>query len=242
MRKPIRLTIFIIVSLLCSFAVLNPLEYSYFKIENKNIPFLLLLLSALLIPMGLMLSSLFLRTKLKIENKITFFGQNPKCCCLLLILPVLCLSIVGMHNNHGINPHLLGFFFGLVIMIYVLMEEYGWRGYLQEELAISNEWLRAIIIGAIWYLWHWSFVSNPDVKSNLIFLAVMIAGSLAIGKIADTTKSIAICGFAHAMGSISFTSPLIVNSIPLTKRLIIVSVCVITLIFMDKKWGLFSNK
>jgi len=40
---------------------------------------------------------------------------------------------IGVQNKYGINTHLYGLIAAFGSFIYCIMEEYGWRGYLQEE-------------------------------------------------------------------------------------------------------------
>jgi membrane protease YdiL (CAAX protease family) len=68
---------------------------------------------------------------------------------LLLIIPVITLSIVGINNSYGISPELYGFIAGSGSFIYCIFEEYGWRGYLQDELNGLKSWKRYLLIGSL---------------------------------------------------------------------------------------------
>ena len=92
------------------------------------------------------------------------------------IVPVFVFGILGIPNSSKINPHLLGSIVGLFLIFYALFEEYGWRGYLQDELGDIAEWKRILIIGTLWYLWHLSFLNNPDILVNLKFWGIMLLG------------------------------------------------------------------
>jgi uncharacterized protein len=61
---------------------------------------------------------------------------------------------------------------------------------LEEELKGTRAWLRILIISLLWYVWHLSFIGNPDFLGNLKFFCFLTLGSWGIGKIIQLTKSI----------------------------------------------------
>ena len=66
------------------------------------------------------------------------------------------------------------------------MEEFGWRGYLQNEFSYLKPIKKYFLIGFIWYLWHLSFLTNTIIKDNLFFCAV---DQVYLYKRTDTWKS-----------------------------------------------------
>jgi membrane protease YdiL (CAAX protease family) len=52
----------------------------------------------------------------------------------MIALPILLFTIFGANNNLDLNRHYYGFIIGLSLALYGICEEYGWRGYLQNEL------------------------------------------------------------------------------------------------------------
>jgi len=67
------------------------------------------------------------------------------------------LGFHGVPNDLGIGPRIFGSLLGLLIVIYALGEEIGWRGFMHDRLANRAIWLRAVIISVPWYLWHLPF-------------------------------------------------------------------------------------
>lgn len=45
--------------------------------------------------------------------------------------------------------------------IYSLGEEFGWRHYLQNATHGLNPWGRYVLIGCLWFFWHYSFTNDP---------------------------------------------------------------------------------
>jgi len=106
------------------------------------------------------------------------------------IIPVLLLLIIGVDNKQGDNTHYFGLIAGLSTFIYCFFEEIGWRGYLGQELKDMAELKRVLIIASLWYLWHLSFLRNPDLIQNVIFFGWLVLGSWGLGKIIKLTKSL----------------------------------------------------
>ncbi|WP_317167132.1 CPBP family intramembrane glutamic endopeptidase [Winogradskyella wichelsiae] len=121
-------------------------------------------------------------------------------------------------------------------LLYCIMEEYGWRGYLQEELKTLKPWKKYLLIGTIWYLWHLTFLTKATVGENLFFFGMMIIGSWGIGQVAELTKSIIASACFHLIIQIMMFNPLIKNGINGTEKLIILIISVGIWILIMKKW------
>ena len=122
------------------------------------------------------------------------------------------------------------------------MEEWGWRGYLQEELKNLKIWLKYLIIGFVWYIWHLSFLTEASVGDNLFFLAMMFFGSWGIGQVAEITKSILASACFHLIIQIMMFNALIKNGIDGTEKLIILGVSVSLWFVIIKKWEKENTK
>jgi len=48
-------------------------------------------------------------------------------------------------NEFELDSHLYGFIAIIATLVYCIMEEYGWRGYLQEELKPLKSWKTYLI-------------------------------------------------------------------------------------------------
>lgn len=84
----------------------------------------------------------------------------------------------------------------LNLIFYSLLEEVGWRGYLQGELKDMNHPLRVFVIGTMWFLWHITVGLN---LASLAFYGVLLFGSWGIGNIAHDTRSLIACACFHTL-------------------------------------------
>jgi len=116
------------------------------------------------------------------------------------------------------------------------MEEYGWRGYLQEELKELKPWKKYLIIGFIWYLWHLTFLTKASLGDNLFFLGMMILGSWGIGQVAESTKSILASACFHMIIQIMMLNALIKDGIDGTEKIIILGISIVIWFVIIKKW------
>ena len=89
---------------------------------------------------------------------------------------------------------LLGF------IVYSLLEEMGWRGYLQGELMDMNNTLRIFVIATMWFLWHLDLTFD---WGSLIFYGLLLLGSWGIGIMARDTRSLLVCACFHMLFNFS---------------------------------------
>ena len=167
---------------------------------------------------------------------MSLFGTSRTKSILLIILPIIVLTIIGINSSAKLNPNIYGFIVAISIFIYCVFEEYGWRGYLQDELSVLKPWKRYLLIGFLWYLWHLPFVANTNIIDNLMFLAIMIAASWGIGQIAVATKSIIACAAFHFAGNIFMANQLIKNEFEGNSKMIAVGIILILSILITSKW------
>lgn len=183
---------------------------------------------------GALLAIYFLKKHRKTE--ITLFGTSKLKSLLMAIIPIIILTIIGVKNEFDLDSHLYGFIAITTTLLYCIMEEYGWRGYLQEELKTIKPWQKYVAIGFSWYLWHLTFLTQATVGDNLFFLAMMIFGSWGIGQVAESTKSILASACFHLIIQIMMFNALIKNGIDGTEKLIILGVSVSLWFVIIKKW------
>ncbi|MFD2581952.1 CPBP family intramembrane glutamic endopeptidase [Pedobacter vanadiisoli] len=107
--------------------------------------------------------------------------------------PVILIGAVS-YIQHGSFPFLLLF----TVLLYGLLEEIGWRGFLQEQLKHLPKLQSVILITVLWFVWHLNFELTT---SNLIFFAVLFFGTWGIGKVYSSTHSLlAVAGF-HSLNN-----------------------------------------
>ncbi|EFK56354.1 CPBP family intramembrane glutamic endopeptidase [Sphingobacterium spiritivorum] len=84
------------------------------------------------------------------------------------------------------------------ILIYGLLEEIGWRGFLQRELKPLPEFLNILLVATLWFIWHLNFDLT---SSNLLFFGILVLGSWGIGKVADNTFSLLAVSAIHSLNN-----------------------------------------
>jgi len=109
------------------------------------------------------------------------------------IFPVILIGTVS-YIQHEEFPFILLF----TVLVYGLLEEIGWRGFLQEQLKNLSKLQSIIIIAVLWFVWHLNFEFTI---SNMIFLGILFLGTWGIGKVYSSTYSLlAVAGF-HSLNN-----------------------------------------
>lgn len=114
------------------------------------------------------------------------------------------------------------------ILIYGLLEEIGWRGFLQQQLKPLPEILNIFIVAILWFVWHLNF---DFTSSNLLFFGILILGSWGIGKVANQTYSLLAVSAFHSLNNF-FPD---MNTIKVLLVLCLISIWVIALIIRKKQ-------
>lgn len=96
-------------------------------------------------------------------------------------------------------------FSGIINSIFTTFEEYGWRGFLFEELSFLGYLKSNIFIGIVWGIWHipliiqgLNFSNNPILGSFLMILAC-ICLSFILSYLRIKTNSIFLVSVFHGM-------------------------------------------
>ena len=213
------------------------------KSELKKLPtWIFILISVLLEASGVIIGALIILPFLKKQRKteISLFGTSKTKSLIMMSIPIALLIIIGVKNDFEANYHIYGFIASIGTFLYCIMEEYGWRGYLQEELKKLKSWKKYLIIGFIWYLWHLTFLTKASLADNLFFLGMMIFGSWGIGQVAESTKSIIACACFHMIIQIMMFNTLIKDGINGTEKIIILGISVLIWFVIIKKWEKFT--
>lgn len=195
--------------------------------------------------LGPFLGALIVITLFKPKRTITVFGTSTLKSMLMVSLPLILFTAIGLDNKEGLNPHYYGFLVGLLSLVYVFLEEFGWRGYLLDELktgALTPLW-RAVIIGGLWYIWHLNFnITSQNIGEHATFLGVLIFASWGFEKITDTTKSVLSVACFHLLGSILSYNPLLQNGFSNNQRWVIFGSCLVFWIYMVSTWDKTTEK
>ena len=205
-----RLVIFLIIAITIS----NIFRFDIFELKSEleKLPTWIFIFTTLLLEgSGVIIGALIIIPFLKKERKteISLFGTSKSKSLIMATIPIIILTIIGVKNDFGMDYHIYGLIAAFGTFLYCIMEEYGWRGYLQEELKRLKPWKKYLIIGFIWYLWHLTFLTKASVGDNLFFLGMMILGSWGIGQVAESTKSIIASSCFHMIIQIMMFNALI---------------------------------
>lgn len=105
------------------------------------------------------------------------------------ILPIFLITIIGYFSTE--EHFIINSVFA--VLTYGLLEEIGWRGFLQQELKVLPKYQSILIITILWFCWHLNFELTA---ANFIFFLILLLGSWGIGYVADKTSSLlAVAGF-----------------------------------------------
>lgn len=232
-----RLLLFAIIG----FCISNIFRFDIFHINNvleNNFKWSYLILEGILEGSGIFIAGLLglLLLKKQREVGISFFGTSKFKSLLMASVPTVLLIAIGVHNKYGINSHLFGLIAAFGSFIYCIMEEYGWRGYLQEEFQFLKPIAKFLLIGFIWYAWHLSFLTEAPFFDNLFFLGMLILGSWGIGKVAELTNSILACSCFHLLVNIFMYNHFFNNAFNVISKLIILIVSILLWVLILVKW------
>jgi len=170
---------------------------------------------------GFLVAVYLLRSR--VNRKISFFGPDKVNALAIFTIPIG-LTLCGVNNELGLDRNYYGLLVGLMLVLYALGEEFGWRGYLQQALAPLSAPVQVFVIAGLWYVWHLNFLL-PGIswKVHLIHFISLVLGAWGLKKIADTTGSILFVAAVH----LSFNLLSDVNTDVKSKLLILICSAVV---------------
>ena len=197
-----------------------------------------LLLMALLEGVGIALAAWWGSRMLAKQQQLPYslLGAEP---VLALSMVALTLGLIvgfGVANPYGVEPRLYGALAAGTTLLYCLMEELGWRGYLQTELSALANGSKYALIGTAWYLWHLSFLTGASWQANLLFWGAMIGGSWGIGQVMRSTQSIMVCACFHLCFQIVAFNALFKGGFVLGHVGWFAAICFSGLVMLVKQW------
>ncbi|MDQ8014599.1 MAG: CPBP family intramembrane glutamic endopeptidase [Flavobacterium nitrogenifigens] len=146
------------------------------------------------------------------------------------ILPAVLIAGV-YYATIGKFPILLMF----TVLAYGLLEEIGWRGFLQEQLKSLPKFTSILIITVLWFAWHLNLEITPN---NMIFLGIIFFGTWGIGKVYSSTGSLLAVAGVHSLNNF-FRDGL--HSTELTLIAILLLIWVGFIILYNKKFKTVAN-
>lgn len=167
---------------------------------------------------------------------ISFWGTSQQRVLAMVAVPFVLLTLIGVRNAYGVNEHLFGAVATVAVLIYCTMEEYAWRGYLQQELGSLPHMLRYRVIGVLWYAWHLSFLENTGFWPNVFFLGTLVLGSWGIGQVAVITRSIGACACFHFIINIALFNVFFHEALDPPMLAAVMVACIGAWILILRKW------
>lgn len=133
-----------------------------------------------------------------INQTITLLGNQKLKSILFPVILLACYSVYGIENNHGIDKHIWALIFCSFALIYNIMEEYAWRGYLIDSLSAFNFMVKSLISGIFWAVWHLLVFQNFDQYGGFwIFLLFCLIFSFILTFAVQRTNSILASASIH---------------------------------------------
>ncbi len=136
------------------------------------------------------------------KRTIGFFGTSTLKSLLFWFVPIIALSVTAIRGAEAFALPVIGF-------MIILGEELGWRGFLQDALNNISPIKRAVIIGVMWELWHFTNRMSDGLQiSTFIRVGIFIIATSIISysliKLTDRTKSLVIAVTVHSWINILF--------------------------------------
>ena len=195
-------------------------------IENMS-PYLQIIITGI----GPLIGGLVVVKFLNRPNFLTFFGLGIWKTVAIIAIPMLLFSLAWVLETGAFSINLVKVIGTL--MLYALLEEYGWRGYLQSELSGMKRIFKYLIITILWFAWHLDFTLSLE---NLIFFLALFGGSYGIGFMADRSKSLIMAALFHSFLNIYQAGSL--SEMPQNYKLAIIGISALSAIFIMR----YDNK
>ena len=146
--------------------------------------------AALATGLGPAIGALVVMLVFKRKTEYTLLGKSAWKSIATIVIPCIVFGIIGGWDL-GVTC--------LFAFAYGLLEEYGWRGFLQYELRELPVWQYVLIITVMWFLWHLDLTQ----RSVLPFFLLLLFASWGIGKVATDTHSLLFCSAFHGIVNFS---------------------------------------
>lgn len=178
------------------------------KIPSIETNYALQVSAALATGLGPAVGALVAMLIFKRKTEYTILGKSAWKSIATIVIPCIVFGIIG------------GWDLGLTCLFafaYGLLEEFGWRGFLQYELRKLPVWQYVLIITIMWFLWH----LDLSQRSVLPFFLLLLFASWGIGKVVSDTHSLLFCAAFH--GIVNFSKHGLLSETPF----LIAFICVI---------------
>lgn len=166
----------------------------------------------------------------KLRGLSSLFGCWPKWAAILAaVIPVAVLAFSGYPNELGIQANLMGAIVALCFLFYALGEEIGWRGFVHDALAPNPIFLRGLITGIVWWLWHlWFLQGEFELIKQMQGLALLLAIAVLFAYLVSESQSWLMMAAFHSVGNIGMMAPII--DLPSDERIKLAAIMLVLLI------------
>ncbi len=146
--------------------------------------------AALTTGLGPAIGALVAMLVFKRKTEYTLLGKSAWKSIATIVVPCIVFGIIG-GCDLGVTC--------LFAFVYGVLEEFGWRGFLQYELRKLPVWQYVLIITVMWFLWHLDLTN----QSVLPFFLLLLLASWGIGKVVSETHSLLLCAAFHGIANFS---------------------------------------
>ncbi|MFV0150722.1 CPBP family intramembrane metalloprotease [Empedobacter falsenii] len=144
--------------------------------------------------------SIFFYKFSKVRKEVSLLGKERIKTLIFPLILIVGYSIYGFENSYGINKHIWATIFISVTLFYDVLEEYTWRGYLNDALGDTLWVIKSIITGIFWAVWHLLIFKDFDQFGGFgIFMLLCIVFSFVLTFSTIRTKSIIVPATIHAL-------------------------------------------
>lgn len=141
---------------------------------------------------------LFYKTS-NFKQEITLLGNHKLKALLFPVILLTAYTITGISNNNGVDRHSWAFLFCSLALIYNILEEYAWRGYLGEATGPLPYVFRSLVSGILWAIWHLVVFKDFEQYGGFgLFLLFCIVFSFILTFAVQRTQSILVVAAIHA--------------------------------------------
>jgi membrane protease YdiL (CAAX protease family) len=131
-----------------------------------------------------------------LKRTTTFFGNDVSRAITIAFVPVIVLTAMGIANNASVGPHYYALIFSVSALIYAIAEEIFWRSYLLDRLRPLGRPAYSLLIGVLWWAWHFRFSTQFDMTW---FLLICVISSFLLCKFAEDTRSYLASASLHSL-------------------------------------------
>ena len=146
--------------------------------------------AALATGLGPAIGALVAMLVFKRKTEYTLLGKSAWKSVATIVVPCIVFGIIG-GCDLGVTC--------LFAFVYGVLEEFGWRGFLQYELRKLPVWQYVLIITVMWFVWHLDLTH----RGVLPFFLLLLLASWGIGKVVSETHSLLLCAAFHGIANFS---------------------------------------